>query len=171
MVVNLRKTSGGAGFYMFTGTFNMAPQDTQWVMFALTAAQGGDNLKSITELRRRANVLHQFEYNELVKQSEIEVYDPNTPSPNLTSFVLYQNYPNPFNPKTTIEYEVPEKSFVTIKIYDILGREVQTLVNNQEQVRFKYKVVFDAISFPSGVYFYRLQAGSFTETKKMVVIK
>ena len=166
-----RKTSGGAGFYMFTGPFNMAPQDTQWVMFALTAAQDGDNLKSITELRRRANVLHQFEYNELVKQSEIEVYDPNPPSPNLTSFVLYQNYPNPFNPKTTIEYEVPEKSFVTIKIYDILGREVQTLVNNQEQVRFKYKVVFDASSFPSGVYFYRLQAGSFTETKKMVVIK
>ena len=74
------KVVGGAGFYMFTGPFNMAPQDTQWVMFALTAARSGDNLKSITELRRRANILHQFEYNELVKQSEIEVYNSNSAS-------------------------------------------------------------------------------------------
>ena len=86
-------------------------------------------------------------------------------------YTLYQNYPNPFNPKTTIEYEVPEKSFVTIKIYDILGREVQTLVNNEEKVRWRYKVVFDATTFASGVYFYRIQAGSFTETKKMMVLK
>ena len=84
---------------------------------------------------------------------------------------LYQNYPNPFNPKTTIEYEVPEKSFVTIKIYDILGREVQTLVNNEEKVRWRYKVTFDASTLASGVYFYRIQAGSFVETKKMVVLK
>ncbi|HMU44688.1 MAG TPA: T9SS type A sorting domain-containing protein, partial [Ignavibacteriaceae bacterium] len=90
---------------------------------------------------------------------------------------LFQNYPNPFNPKTTIEYEVPEKSNVTIKIYDILGREIKTLVDNEEKVRWKYKVEFDATNIASGVYFYRMQvnpvsgAGSFTQTKKMVVLK
>jgi len=92
-------------------------------------------------------------------------------------FSLSQNYPNPFNPKTTIEYEIPGKSNVTIKIYDILGREVQTLVNNLEQVRYKYKVEFDASALASGVYFYRMQvnpvsgAGSFVQTKKMIVLK
>ena len=97
----------------------------------------------------------------------------------ISSYALYQNYPNPFNPNTTIEYEVPEKSYVTIKIYDILGREVQTLVNNEEKVRWRYKVLFDASTLASGIYFYRIQVvdpvsssgQGFTETKKMMVIR
>ena len=128
-------------------------------------AKGTDNLNSITKLKELASHVQEFYNTEFVdilntKQTVVP-----------TGYTLYQNYPNPFNPKTTIEYEIPEKSFVTIKIYDILGREVQTLVNNEEKVRFKYKVVFDASTLASGVYFYRIQAGSFTETKKMVVLK
>ncbi len=83
---------------------------------------------------------------------------------------LEQNYPNPFNPVTTIKYQIPELSFVILKVYDVLGREVVTLVNEEKQTG-SYEVEFDATSLSSGIYFYRLQAGSFVETKKMVLIK
>jgi len=85
-------------------------------------------------------------------------------------FSLHQNYPNPFNPTTTIKYQIPELSFVTIKVYDVLGNEVATLVNAKKP-EGNYEVKFDAVSLPSGIYFYRLQAGSFVETKKMVLMK
>jgi hypothetical protein len=86
------------------------------------------------------------------------------------NFSLSQNYPNPFNPTTTIEYTIPQAGLVTIKIYDILGREVTTLVN-EEKDRGVYTINFDASQFASGLYFYRLQAGSFIETKKMILLK
>jgi hypothetical protein len=85
-------------------------------------------------------------------------------------YKLNQNYPNPFNPSTTINYQVPELSFVTIKVYDVLGSEVGALVNEEKSVG-SYKVEFNASDLSSGIYFYRLQAGSFVETKKMVLIK
>jgi hypothetical protein len=85
-------------------------------------------------------------------------------------FSLEQNYPNPFNPSTTISYQVPEKEFVTLKVYNVLGKEVTTLVSEEKAVG-KYEVKFDASSLTSGIYFYRLQAGSFVETKKMILIK
>ncbi len=87
-----------------------------------------------------------------------------------TSFALYHNYPNPFNPSTAISYQLSAVSFVTLKVYDMLGREVATLAN-QRQNAGSYTVTFDAGKLPSGVYFYRLTAGSMTETKKMVLIK
>jgi len=87
-----------------------------------------------------------------------------------TEFALEQNYPNPFNPTTIIKYQIPELSFVTLKVYDVLGGEVATLVNEEKPVG-NYKVEFDATGLPSGVYFYRLKAGSFIETKKMVLMK
>jgi len=85
-------------------------------------------------------------------------------------FMLRQNYPNPFNPTTTIKYEIPELSFVTIKVYDVLGSEILTL-NNEEKPIGSYKIEFDATALPSGIYFYRLQAGSLVETKKMVLMR
>jgi hypothetical protein len=85
-------------------------------------------------------------------------------------FVLYQNYPNPFNPSTTIKYQIPELSLVTLKIFDVVGNEITTLVKEEKPIG-SYKVEFDASSLPSGVYFYKLQAGSFIETKKMIIIK
>jgi len=88
----------------------------------------------------------------------------------LTGFNLHQNYPNPFNPSTTISYSVPELSFVTLKVYDVLGNEILTLVNEEIPIG-SYEVEFSATVLPSGIYFYRLQAGSFVETKKMVLLK
>lgn len=90
-------------------------------------------------------------------------------------YLLEQNYPNPFNPSTTIKYSIPrnvksEISNVKIIVYDILGREVKTLVN-KEQYAGNYEVTFDAANFPSGTYFYKLQSGDFTETKKLLLLK
>ncbi len=85
-------------------------------------------------------------------------------------YELYQNYPNPFNPTTTISYELSANSFITLKVYDILGREVATLVNGKENAG-SYSVQFDGSKLASGVYFYRLTAGSFVSVKKLVVLK
>ena len=85
-------------------------------------------------------------------------------------FVLFQNYPNPFNPTTVIHYYLPVASHAVVKVYDVLGREVATLVNEQK-LAGSYQVTFDAHLLTSGVYFYSLQAGSFAETKKLILIK
>jgi hypothetical protein len=87
-----------------------------------------------------------------------------------STYRLSQNYPNPFNPITTIKYQIPELSFITLKVYDVLGNEIKTLVNKEKPVG-SYNIEFDATSLPSGIYFYQLQAGSFVETKKMVLLK
>jgi hypothetical protein len=86
------------------------------------------------------------------------------------TYSLYQNYPNPFNPSTTISWQIPKAGFVTLKIYDVLGREVLTLVN-EEQSASKHDVTLDATKFSSGVYFYQLTTGNFISTKKMMLIK
>ncbi|MCX6138779.1 MAG: T9SS type A sorting domain-containing protein [Ignavibacteriales bacterium] len=85
-------------------------------------------------------------------------------------YALQQNYPNPFNPATTIEYAVPQQSHVTLKIFDLLGREAAVLVNGRKESG-GYSVQWNAAAMPSGIYFYRLQAGSFTETKRMILMK
>jgi hypothetical protein len=88
----------------------------------------------------------------------------------ITDFSIYQNYPNPFNPNTKINFYIPEFSFVYLKVYNVLGDEVATLVN-EEKPAGSYQVEFDATTLPSGIYFYRLLAGSYIETKKMVLMK
>lgn len=91
-------------------------------------------------------------------------------SPDAFSYFLASNYPNPFNPSTTINYEVPSSMFVTLKVYDVLGREVETLVNEVKSAG-KYSVTFDGSKLSSGVYFYRMNAGSYTSTKKAILMK
>jgi hypothetical protein len=88
----------------------------------------------------------------------------------LYDYVLEQNYPNPFNPNTTIRYQVSDFSPVTLKVYDVLGNEIATLVN-EEKMAGNYEVEFNAIQLPSGIYFYKLIAGSFVESKKMLLLK
>jgi len=87
-----------------------------------------------------------------------------------SNFSLSQNFPNPFNPSTIISYSVPKASFVAIKVYDLLGREVVTLVNEQKSVG-NYQVEFNAKGLPSGIYFYKMDAGNFSETKKLLLLK
>jgi hypothetical protein len=87
-----------------------------------------------------------------------------------SDFVLKQNYPNPFNPGTHISWRSPMGSWQTLKVYDLLGREVATLVDEYKRAG-SYQIEFDASGLPSGIYFYKLQAGSFIQTKKMIVIK
>jgi hypothetical protein len=83
---------------------------------------------------------------------------------------LDQNYPNPFNPSTVISYSIPGLSFVSLKIYDILGKEISALVN-EVQPAGNYQINFAADNLPAGVYFYRINAGNFNQTKKMVLLK
>ena len=91
-------------------------------------------------------------------------------------YSLNQNYPNPFNPMTMIKYDIPNDNFVTIKIYDILGKELLSLVNEFKQAG-SYSVTFDAANYPSGVYYYKIKtgshsgAGSFVQVRKMILIK
>ncbi len=102
----------------------------------------------------------QFEYSNVI---EVDAGMPK-------HFALEQNYPNPFNPTTLISYQLPVASTVSLKVYDVLGREVATLVNEQQEVG-AYSVTFNANALSSGIYFYRLQAGNFVATKKMMLVK
>ncbi|HEX9739258.1 MAG TPA: T9SS type A sorting domain-containing protein, partial [Ignavibacteriaceae bacterium] len=109
-----------------------------------------------------------FEYSNIV---EVEVGIPN-------EFSLSQNYPNPFNPRTKIKYSIPnviasetkQSQFVILKVYDLLGREVATLVDEFKPLG-SYEIEFDASQLSSGIYYYRLKASDFFETKKMIVLK
>jgi hypothetical protein len=169
--------SGGAGLVYFSGPFTLAPNDTQWVMMAVIPGFGSSNLNSITQMRRKAEILRSLPYDSLafgtLSYPITDVEDEGqitTPK----EFSLYQNYPNPFNPITTIKYQIPELSFVTLKVYDVLGNKIATLVN-KELPAGVYEVEFNpasSIRYPaSGIYFYQLQAGNFVETKKMILIK
>ncbi|MCW9097270.1 MAG: T9SS type A sorting domain-containing protein [Ignavibacteriaceae bacterium] len=100
-----------------------------------------------------------FEYSNTI---EVEI----TPS----VFSLSQNYPNPFNPSTKIKYSIPQSSNVVIKVFNVVGDEVSTLVNGQKQAG-TYELTFNAENLPSGVYFYQLKAGDFIQTKRMILIK
>ncbi len=87
-----------------------------------------------------------------------------------TEFQLDQNYPNPFNPTTNISFSIPNESHVTLKVYNILGYEIATLVN-KEMKSGNYTVKFNGSSLPSGIYFYRLQANDNVATKKLILLK
>ena len=89
---------------------------------------------------------------------------------NLYSFSLDQNYPNPFNPSTTIKFNLAKAGFATLKLYDVLGKEVASMLNSELEAG-SHQVSFDASNLPSGTYFYTLTSGSFTETRKMMFLK
>ena len=123
----------------------------------------------------------EFDPNNLILKDILNVTDVNKDEPP-SKFELTQNYPNPFNPTTTIEYSVPfplnshftkggnTEWFVTLKIYDILGKEITTLVTKKQKPG-NYKVTFDATDLPSGIYFYSLSACDFFQTKKLILLK
>ena len=96
--------------------------------------------------------------------------DVTEPHGQVQSFLLHQNYPNPFNPSTTIAFSLPTSEYVTLKVLDLLGQEVETLSEGRREAG-EYKVNWNSGDLPSGVYFYRLQAGDFVKIKKLILLK
>ena len=110
--------------------------------------------------------LKQIDFNGTINYSE----EVNVDIQSVLNYGLNQNYPNPFNPVTTIRYSIPVKSFVYLEILNALGERIGTLINREKQAG-NYTVQFNAENLPSGIYFYRLSADSFVETKKMILLK
>ncbi len=153
--------------------YRMGQYEKDWNMIGFVKGNGTTNeisRYSFTDENPAPGVykykLKQIDFNGSFSYSdEIE-----TEVTSLKDFKLYQNYPNPFNPVTTIRYSVPERSFVQLKVYDALGLEVMTLVN-AEKPAGSYRLEFNASNLPSGIYFYRLQAGAFSAARKMTLLK
>jgi hypothetical protein len=139
------------------GPYNIPPDDTIDVAFAISADINLQNLRTSFANAR-------IKYNSIFPSPK----DSIKPVPYI--FELAQNYPNPFNPSTTIKFSIPSESHVILKIYDMLGREVRTLLN-EEKAPGNYSANFIAGNLPSGVYLYKLTAGNYTNAKKLVLLK
>ncbi len=146
-----------------SGTVIAVTNTTSSNPFVLTAPSEG------TYLVNAGYKNPQREWDSLSVTISLTGIDDETIEP-LYTYKLYGNYPNPFNPSTKIKYSVAEKTFVSLKVYDIAGSEVATIVN-REQAAGEYEFDFNAGSLTSGVYIYKLQAGSFVETRKMILLK
>ena len=166
-------------FIISSGPFRLVPRKPITITFAIIAGRGTDSLNSITVAREIDEYVQKFYENNFQEQPVGISFKRKIGK----EFKLYQNYPNPFNPSTTIKYTIPKvgigkagnsEVLVNLKIYDVLGREMATLVNERQQAG-TYQVTFDASSvsgdLPSGIYFYKLQAGNFIQTRKMLLIK
>ncbi len=152
----LTTTPDGAVSFLAGEPLTLQPQESRTVYLAV--ALGADETEMLANMQ-----LAQQKYNTIVS---VESDYNNIP----TNFVLDQNYPNPFNPSTKISYQLPQNGFVSLKVYNAIGKEVATLVN-EEKSAGRYEVNFDAAGLSSGLYFYTIQTGSFQETKKMILIK
>jgi hypothetical protein len=145
-----KKKLDGAFWYPWN---RVSTSYTNWLSKDRYDSTGADRWSVVTQLSKYLTVT--------------EAGDRETPP---TKYALSQNFPNPFNPSTSFEFSVSGFGFVSLKVFDVLGREVATLVNEARPAGV-YTIRWDASSFPSGVYFYRLQAGSFVDTKKLVLAK
>ena len=160
------------------GPFHLNLGETAEVVVALAAGMGNSNLNSITKLKENV-IAADTSFMGLVESGQVQVVNVKQGSLENTGpedFILSQNYPNPFNPVTLIKYSIPSvistggRNLVTLKVFDVLGNEVATLVN-EEKPAGEYVVNFDASKLSSGVYFYQLKAGSFIQTKKMILLR
>jgi hypothetical protein len=150
---------GDIFFVIASGPFTIPVGETVLLGFSMI---GGLDLTSLQANADAAAV----RWDEIL--TVVGVGNPSNTVP--AQYGLQQNYPNPFNPATNISYELPEAAFVSIKVYNLLGGEVATLVN-REQAAGAYEVGFDATGLPSGVYFYRLNAGPFSATRKLLLLR
>lgn len=137
------------------GQYDAPPEDHTWRLTFNSST--GNHVQNFT---------HNTEFTDIEWPGTTDREDENIP----VDFVLAQNYPNPFNPTTSIEYQVPSRENVVLKVYDLLGEEITTLVNEQKSPG-NYEVQFDGSRLASGVYLYRLQAGEYSFTKKMILMK
>jgi hypothetical protein len=106
----------------------------------------------------------------VIKTASLTVGINNNSNTVPAEFALHQNYPNPFNPVTSIRYDVPRNSHVSIKVFDVTGKQITELVSGEKQAGI-YETSFDASDFASGIYFYRMEAGKFSSVLKMILIK
>jgi hypothetical protein len=158
-----------------TGPFRLITNTQIEILFAYIVGRGIDELNSITIGREISSAISDFHSNNFGYPI---VLSSDEPMAELNNFKLEQNYPNPFNPSTKIKFTVPSVTlrqaqsdiWVTLKIYDVLGNEITTLVK-EEISPGEYEVEFNAASLSSGVYFYKLQAGEIVSLKKMVLLK
>jgi hypothetical protein len=146
-------TSAGTENFQFTYKRNSVWVDS--MIYTLVFVQN-DNNKEVMNSGRPSNITI----------TGIQTYNNEVPG----TYTLMQNYPNPFNPSTYIAFTIPKEENVTLKVYDILGNEVASLVNGKQQ-EGTYNIFFDGANLSSGVYFYKLTAGNYTDTKKMTLLK
>jgi len=171
-------TGGGAGFVMFTGPFNLAVNDTQWIMIALTPALGNDRFESIKIMREKAMLLRSLPYDTLAYGTmpyKIDYVDTtNLPDIVESEIVpaqlsISQNFPNPFNPETTIIFGLPQQDHITLKVFDILGREVRTLLDEVKD-EGTYRIRFNSLGLASGIYIYRISSNNSSISRKMIIL-
>ena len=168
-------TSGDKRFISNTGYCVMNPGDTQVViMNYMITRDGGNNNQNVCALQSISDSALKYYFNDFRTCIPIGIEPISSEIP--TSYELFQNYPNPFNPATRIKFAIPlsrgvsEGRGVLLKIYDALGKELAVLVNEQLKPG-TYEIDWDASNYPSGVYFYSLITGEFTQTRKLVLIK
>jgi hypothetical protein len=170
---------GGSGYYCVlgnpgdrrfltsSGPFQMSVGDTQEVVYALTGGLGSDHYSSITVMKfymRQCRDLYRYMFPQ--DPTGVKINDPRLPK----DFILSQNYPNPFNPGTKIDVALPHSSSVMLTVYDGLGRELEQIVNGRMEAG-SHSFQWNASRYPSGIYYYRLTAGNFVQTKKMILLK
>jgi hypothetical protein len=158
---------------MSSGPFTMGHSDTQVVVLGFTITRdGGNNFQNVCALQNLSDSVLYYYYHDFPMCIPIGLQPISTEVPD--KFMLYQNFPNPFNPATKIKFDIPAGTrrglFVQIKIYDILGREIATLVDEQLKPG-TYEVQWDGANNASGIYYYKLVSDKFSETKKMVMLK
>ena len=172
-VSNIASIPGGivtSAFFTYLGNYSesdtIEPGIGYWVKVSevgkLVLASSGYAIPASEKIR----IIPTSEFPPPPPEGVMNVNEDNVPG----EFVLKQNYPNPFNPITSIRYELPKESWVKLTVYNTLGEEVAILIDRMENAGFK-SISFNAFNIPSGIYFYKLNAGSFTDVKKMVILK
>jgi len=157
------------GNIIMVTSWNEWHEDTQIEPVSLAPVTSQDNSLSGHDYTRGLSYEgYSTLYLDILREVTTSVQQNSVPLPK--AFILFQNFPNPFNPVTTIFYDLPKSSDVTLSIYDITGRLVQTLVN-QHQNAGTYQIQWDASGYSSGVYFYQIKADGFQQVKKMLLIK
>jgi hypothetical protein len=150
-----------------TGPFKLVKNKEIEILIAYEVGRGDSALGSVTVARNISDEIQSFYENNFGYPYVLAVKDNNI---NKINFSLNQNYPNPFNPATTIKYSIPKTGLVKLIVYDILGKEVKVLIN-EEQTVGTHEVIFNASKLSSGIYFYRIQNGNYFAVKKMMLLR
>jgi hypothetical protein len=152
-----------------SGPYTMNILDTQIVVISYNITkEGANNFQNVCYMKSYSDSALKYYYNDFRTCIPIGIQPISNEVP--LRFALYQNYPNPFNPVTQIKFDIAKSCNAKITIYDAIGRQITELVNQQLQAG-GYEVDWDASSYPSGVYFYVLSSGNYTETKKLILLK